>query len=114
MTTRNQRRLMKKIRTVKTGVTDAQVSMHLISRMAEDGEHILSSLRGALSAHGINGGETSGHVVDALMHAAARMEESIVRGEPENIVGDMVMVLFLARHLAIREGKIVTAPVASA
>lgn len=114
MSTRNQRRLLRKVQMKTLGgtsVTSKDVFMHMIGRMAEGGPEILSGLQAAV---GGTGAETSGHVVDGLMMAAQAMEIAAQQGEADMAVDCMVMVLFLARHLAIREGKITTAPVASA
>ena len=102
---RNKRRVMKKDREnviSKMGGIDAQkIMITLVGRMAESGPAILQAL-----VEGGGSTTSSGFAVDGLMNAASHMETAIAAGDAEKLVTTAVHVLFLARHIAILEGKI--------
>lgn len=77
------------------------MARYLVARMAQRSQDILGKLRSAVGAE-----PKSGHVVDALMIEAARFEESLMRRSFGDAMDAAICVLFLARDLAIREGKI--------
>lgn len=87
----------------------AKTVQFLVGRMASRGTELLAELRQA-----VGGEPRSGHVVDALMNAAADFERAAVTGDLIKAAGHVVDVLFLARDLAIREGKIEIKPPAQA
>lgn len=78
------------------------VARFLVGHMAQRSGDILTDLKTAVGV----GEPTSGHVVSALMEDAARFERALVEGRFSEAVNAAVCVLFLARDLAIREGKI--------
>lgn len=97
---RNKRRSLKKVMTMLD--IDQKILVMLVSRMAADGPAILDAL--------VLGGGTmtgSGYAVDGLMNAAKHMEAAILAGDASRMVTSVVHVLFLARHVAILQGKIV-------
>jgi hypothetical protein len=78
------------------------VARFVVGHMASRSGDILADLKAA-----VGGGEpTSGHVVSALMEDASRFERALVEGRFHEAMNAAVCVLFLARDLAIREGKI--------
>jgi len=78
-----------------------KILVALVGRMAESGPAILQAL-----VEGGGSTTSSGFAVDGLMNAAAHMEAGILAGDAEKMVTAAVHVLFLARHIAILEGKI--------
>ena len=99
---RQQRRHMAAdARKAENAVGAGDVVRFLVARMADRSGNILTHLREV-----VGGEPTSGHVVSALMADAARFEEALVAGRLGEAVDAAVCVLFLARDLAIREGKI--------
>lgn len=77
--------------------------MHeLITGMADCGPQLMQALHDA-----VGGPPNAGHAVDALMNAAAKMERAALMNDPESFCRAAAEVLFLARHVAISQGKIV-------
>lgn len=74
----------------------------LVAGMADCGPQVMEALHDA-----VGGPPTAGHAVDALMNAAAKMERAALMNEPESFSQAAAEVLFLARHVAISQGKIV-------
>ncbi len=91
------------------GVGKVQIVRHVVKEMAERGGPLLAELRKA-----VEGEPRSGHVVDALMLAAGRFEQALLTQDMPVALDAMVDVLFLARDLAVREGRIVVKPAAQA
>jgi len=84
-----------------------RVLLWATSRMAEHGPEILAHLRERV------GGELmSGHVIDVLMNAASEMEAAASSGWSKRYEEAAIVVLFLARDLAYRQGKM-AAPAAA-
>ena len=77
------------------------IARFLVARMAQRSKDVLDQLRAAVGAE-----PKSGHVVDALMTEAARFEQALMAQRFADAMDAAVCVLFLARDLAIREGKI--------
>lgn len=111
MSERNRRRLLRKAKKkVQSGMksmglldtdTDKTMLVELVGRMAEEGSTILASLRAAVGDE-----PSSGHVIDGIMTAARNMEMAALSGNPKVFADAVVVQLFLARHLAIAQGKI--------
>jgi len=72
-----------------------------VSEQAKRGASILADLREAVGRE-----PTSGHVVDALMTWAAQADKAAQANDPAAYADALVVVAFLARDLAYREGKI--------
>lgn len=82
---------------------------YLVARMAQRGTTLVAELR-----REVDGEPNSGHTVSALMNEAARLEEALVRGRFADAADAAVCVLFFARDIAIREGKIKVEKIAQA
>jgi hypothetical protein len=101
---RNGRRLLKKEQKKVipiVSIDDKKICAALVTRMAESGPAILQAL--------IDGGGTvtsSGFAIDGLLNAASHMELAILESDPSKMVVTVAHILFLARHVAILEGKI--------
>jgi hypothetical protein len=85
------------------------VVRYLLAQMMEQGKAINDDVETR-----VGGVPTSGHVVDVLMTSSADFERAVLEGRFGDAMNDAVRVLFLARDLAIREGKIRLAKVANA
>ena len=90
-------------------VSKGAIVRYLVKHMAERGGPILAELRKA-----VDGEPRSGHVVDALMIAAASFEQAVIGQDMPAALKAAVDVMFLARDLAVREGRLVIRPAAQA
>lgn len=106
---RNKRRMAAKAgrkmiaKTVEDkGELSRTMMFYFATEMAKSGGGLLALVK----EH--NGGNevTSGYVVDALMRCAAGMEDAMAKGDAQEFVAAATSVLFFARDIAIREGKI--------
>lgn len=73
----------------------------LTTAMAARGPSIRSTLEAA-----VNGPVRPGHVADALIHAATSYVHHVESGASRDAFEDAVTVLWLARALAISDGKL--------
>lgn len=78
-----------------------RLMVYSVGEMAKRGSEILGELRTALGC-----APSSGHVLDALMNAAAEMERAAGAGDSERYADALTVTLFLARDLAFKQGKI--------
>lgn len=78
-----------------------KLMVYHVGQMAKRGGEILGELRASLGCE-----PSSGHIVDAMMNAAAEMERSAVEGHADRYVDALTVTLFLARDLSVRQGKI--------
>jgi hypothetical protein len=85
---------------------DASLFAKVVESMATRGPSILYEVRQETQKKtGID--PKPGHYIDALMNAAAVVEGATVSCDPALFFDAVVNVLFLARHLAVTQGKIV-------
>lgn len=105
---RQQRRAL--ARAGGKGSFAASFMTYAVTQMAERGAAILTKLHEDIGEPE----HRSGHAVDALMNSAAAMEKAALTGNADDFERAAVEVLFLARDIAIAQGKFQTAPMAEA
>lgn len=113
---RNQRRQAVKFgQNVAAGLTDwaEKVMVFCIGEMMQRGPGILANVRNGLPKDA-DGAINSGYAVDAMMNAALAMESAALHRDAKAYVEALIEVLFLARDVAVREGKIQHKPMAEA
>ena len=91
-------------------VSKTAMMRYIAMRMAERGPAIVRELTDLVGGH-----YGSGHAVDYMMTSMAKAEEAMLQSPPnvEVFLDSITKALFLARDIAIREGKIVVSKPAS-
>lgn len=103
---RNQKHLRRQHEQRVKMVRSEDVMQALLMRMAETGPKLVTALQSAtLESHA--GEYTSGHALDIMMKATARMEKAALENDAKEWLKAAADVLFLARDITISQGMIV-------